>query len=176
MAAARAALLGADERQIDRIGDEIGAEQEAVLLALGAEIVGLAVETALEVVVATENVIDVLVKIDHRRRIGDRHIPRRLLSGAVEMLMPSVERNGEQRPRLPLEGDALALVVPHGGRAAAVENEDHLLVELPMRLELLAGRNLHHVAVVGDARSVVVDEDRIAAAPRPWLELNGAQS
>jgi len=54
MAAAGAALLGADQRQIDRVGDEIGDQQKALLLALGAEIIGLPVEPALEVVRSVE--------------------------------------------------------------------------------------------------------------------------
>ena len=91
------------------------------------------------------------------------------------MLVPAVERDGEQRARLPLEGDALALVVPHRGGAAAVEHQDHLLEQLALRRELLARRDLADVAVVGGARGVVIDVDAGAAAPRPGLQLDGAQ-
>src|SRR5258707_14491237 len=70
VATAGAALLGADQRQVDRIRDEIGDEEEALLLAFGAEIVGLAVEAVLEDVLAIEDKLSVLVEIDHRRRIG----------------------------------------------------------------------------------------------------------
>ena len=76
--AARAALLGGDQRQIDRVRHEVGLEQEAVLLILGGEIIGLAVEAVLEVVVAAEDEIEILVEIDHRRRIGDADIARRV--------------------------------------------------------------------------------------------------
>ena len=41
--------------------------------------------------------------------------------------------------------------------------------------ELLAGRNFHDIAVIGDARSVVIDEHRVAAAPRPGFQLHGSQ-
>ena len=54
------------------------------------------------------------------------------------MLVPAVQRDREQRARLPLEGDALAFVVPDRGGAAALESQDHLLKQLPVRLELLA--------------------------------------
>ena len=175
MAAAGAALLGGDQRQVDRVRHEVGLQQEAVLLVLGGEVVGLAVEAALEVVVAAEDEVDVLVEIDHRRRVGDADIARDVLAGAVEVLVPAIERDGEQRAGLPLEGDALALVVPHRGGAAAFEDQDHLLEQLPVRLELLAGRDFHDIAVVGDARGVVIDEHRIAAAPRPGLQVDGAQ-
>src|ERR1700691_2284007 len=91
------------------------------------------------------------------------------------MLVVAIERNGEQRAVLPLEGDARAGVVPHRGRAATAQDQDHLLVELPVRAETLARRNFHDVAVVRGARGVVVEEYRIAAAPRPRLERDGAQ-
>jgi len=38
------------QRQVDGVGDEIGLQQQALLLALGAEVIRLAVEAALEVV------------------------------------------------------------------------------------------------------------------------------
>ena len=100
---------------------------------------------------------------------------RRLLAGAVEVLVPGVERDGEQGAGLPFEGDALAGIVPHAGRAAPIEDQDHLLEELALRLELLARRDLAHVAVVGGARGLVVDEDAAAAAPCPRLQLDRAQ-
>src|SRR5439155_20382784 len=103
------------------------------------------------------------------RRIGDGAVERRRRPGAVEALVPAVERDGEHRARLPLEGDATALVVPHRGRAAAVEHQDHLLEQLPLRLELLAGRYFAHVAVVGGARRLMIDVDAAAAAPCPGL-------
>ena len=91
------------------------------------------------------------------------------------MLVPAIERNGEDRARLPLELDALAGVVPHRGRAAAVENVDHLLVELALRRQALAGRNLAHIAIVRRARGVMVEVHPFAAASRPGLEIHGVQ-
>ena len=135
MAAAGAALLGRDQRQVDRIGHEIGGEQEALGLVLGGKIVRLAVEAALEVVVGAEDEIEVLVEIDDDRGIGHRHEARALAARAVEVLMPAVERDRKQRAGLPLEGDALAGVVPHRGRAAAAEDHDSLLEQLPLRIE-----------------------------------------
>ena len=108
-------------------------------------------------------------------RVGHRDVAHPLLAGAVEMLVPGVERDREDGAGLPLEGDALAGVVPHAGRAAAVEDQDHLLVELALRRELAARRDLADIAVVGEARGVVVDVDAAAAAARPRLELDRAQ-
>src|SRR5262245_63997196 len=111
----------------------------------------------------------------HWRITGDVYVARLRLAGAIEVLMPAIERNGEHRARLPLEGDAPALVVPHGGGAAAVEHQNHFLEQLSLRLKLLAGRDLADITVVGGARRLVIDVDAGAAAPRPGLELDGAQ-
>jgi hypothetical protein len=81
--------LRADQRQIDRVGHEVGDEQKTLLLALGAEVVGLAVEAVLEVVLSIEHELDVPVEIDHQRRIGDGDVARRHLAGAVEVLVSS---------------------------------------------------------------------------------------
>ena len=93
------------------------------------------------------------------------------------MLVPAVERDREDRARLPLEGDARAGIVPDRGRAAAGEDHDHLLEQMMARLQLLAGRDLADVAVVGGARGLVVDEHALGgvAAARPGLQLDGAQ-
>ena len=46
-------------------------------LLAGREVIGLAVEAALEVTTVTEHKIDVLVEIDHHGRIGHRDVARR---------------------------------------------------------------------------------------------------
>ena len=172
MAAAGTALGRGDQRNIYRIGHEIRRQQKALLLAFGGEIIRLAGEAVLEVVFGVEDEIEVFVEIDDRRRVGDGDITRRLLAGAVEMLVVAIERNGEQRAFLPLEGDAGAGIVPHRGRAAAGQHHDHLFIELSVRGQALARRDFHHIAVVRGARGVVIEEYRIAAAPRPRLQLD----
>src|SRR5690349_21627648 len=67
MAATGSALLGGDERQVDRVGHEIRLQQQALLFALGTEIVWLAVEATSEVVLRAEHEVDILVEIDYRR-------------------------------------------------------------------------------------------------------------
>ena len=175
VAAAGAALLRRDQRQVDRVGHEIRRQQEALGLVLGREVIRLAVEAALEVVLGAEDEIQVLVEVDDDRRVGDRDEARRIAARAVEVLMPAVQRNGEQRAGLPLEGDALAGVVPHRGGAAAAQDHDGLFEQLPLRAQRLAGRDLADVAVVRGARRLVVHEHAAAAAPRPGLQLDGVQ-
>ena len=55
MATARAALFGGDERNIRRIGHEIGGEQKALLLALVGEVIGLACKALFEVMRGVED-------------------------------------------------------------------------------------------------------------------------
>src|SRR5687767_4340077 len=172
MAPARAALLGGEERQVDGVGDEVRVEQQPFLLALVREVFRLAGEALLEVVIAVENEIQVAERVDDDRRVGDRDVARGVLARAVEVLVPAVERDREDRTRLPLEGDAVPGVVPDRGGAAAVEDVDHLLEELALRREALARRDLADVAVVRGARGVMVEEYAFASPAAPRLEFH----
>ena len=78
MAAAGAALLGGDQRQVDGVRDEVGIEQETLLLALGREVVRLAGEAVLEVVFRVEYEADVVVEVDDDRAVGHRDVACRL--------------------------------------------------------------------------------------------------
>src|SRR4029079_10683051 len=82
---------------------------------------------------------------------------------------------GEDRARLPFERDAGAGIVPHGGRSAAGQHEDHLFEQVVLRLEFAARRDLADVAIVGRAGGLVVDEHALAALARPRLQFGGAQ-
>src|SRR5437660_613055 len=91
------------------------------------------------------------------------------LARRVELLVPAIERNGEDRARLPLEGEAGTGIVPHGGGTAARQHQDHLLEQMVLRLEFLARRDLADIAVVRRARGFVVDEYAFAVLARPRL-------
>src|SRR5262249_40886183 len=145
-------------------------------LALGAEIIGLAVEAVAEVVLGAEYEVDIFVEIDDGRRVGYGDIAGGLAARAVEVLMPRVEGNRKQRACLPLEGDATAGIVPHRSRAAAVEHQDHFLEQLGGRREFLPWRDLTHIAIVRGSRRFVVDEDALAAPPRPRPQLDGVKA
>ena len=140
VAAAGAALLGLDQRQVDGVGDEVGLQQQTLLLALVGEIVRLAGEAVLEVVARVEYELDIVIEVDDRGPVGDGHVACRPRALAVEMLVPAVDRNGEQRALVPLEGDLLTRIVPNAGRAAPVQYVDHFLEQLALRLELAAAR------------------------------------
>src|SRR5690349_12448956 len=170
-----AAHLRQRQRQVDRVGNEVCVQGPAVELLAGREVVRLTVEAALEVALMAEHEVNILVEIDHDRCIGHRYKARRRLAGTVEMLVPAIERNAEDRARLPLEGHARAGVVPHRGRAASIHNVDHLLEQLAVWIELAARRDLADIAVVAGARRIMVEKDCAAAAAGPGLEVDGAQ-
>src|SRR5215213_9416950 len=130
MASAGAARFRDRQRQIERVRNEIRLQRPFVLFLASSKVIGLAGKPAFEIVPVIENEIDVLVEIDHDRRIRHRYVARRRLSRTVEMLMPAIERNAEDRSCFPLEGYTLASVVPHGSRAPAVEHEHHFLKHL----------------------------------------------
>src|SRR5215475_4032444 len=91
------------------------------------------------------------------------------------MLMPGVERNGEDRALAPFETDLLAGVIPHRRRARTIEDHDHFFKELALRGELPSRRDLADIAVIGGAGSIMVDEDAGTPAPRPWLQRHRVQ-
>src|SRR5256885_919356 len=133
--AARAALLGGNERQVHGVGDEVRLEQEALLFALVAEVVRLAGKTVLEIVFRVEYELDILIEVDDRGPVGHCHVARGLSARPVEMLVPGVQGDRKQGPRLPFEGDALAGVVPNRRRAEAGQYVDHFLEQLSLRRE-----------------------------------------
>src|SRR5262249_28730571 len=112
--AAGTAFLGRDQREIDGIRHKIGLQQKADLFALGAEIVRFSGETILEIIAEIEDEVRLLIEVDYRRKVGDADHAHHFLAGTVEMLIPAIERDGEDRPGLPFEGDAVARIVPHG--------------------------------------------------------------
>src|SRR6266566_209544 len=91
------------------------------------------------------------------------------------MLVPAVERDGEDCARFPLESDPGPGIVPYRGGATAGQHQDHLLKEMVLRRELLAWRDLANITIIGGARRLMVDEHPIAVPARPGLELDRTQ-
>src|SRR5262249_38941516 len=72
VAAASPALLGADQRKVDSVRGEVRCQQKSSLLTLGAEIVGFAGETVLEIVCCVEDECEIAIKVEHGWTIGGR--------------------------------------------------------------------------------------------------------
>ena len=175
MPAARAAFFRRKQWQVDGVGHEVGIEEQPLLLAFVGEIFRLAVEALLEVVTGVKNKANIAERVDDHRRVGHRYVARGLVARAVEVLVRAVERDGENRARLPLEGDAFAGVVPHGGGAAPVEHVNHFFKQLALGREALPRRDFAHVAIVRGTRRVMVQKHTSAAAARPGFQLDAMQ-
>src|SRR5437867_8006135 len=90
------------------------------------------------------------------------------------MLMLRIQRDGEQAARFPLERQLMGRVVPDAGRAVARRDVHHLLVQLTLRSEMAACRNLADVGVVDAAVAVEIDERTASAAARPRPQLSSS--
>src|SRR5262249_53778868 len=123
-----------------------------------------------EAVIAVEDELGITEQVDRTRRTCHADEAHRLSAGCVEMLVPGVQRDREQRAWPPFEARFRAIVVPHGGCAVALEDVDHLLVERVLRRSFLTRAELQQVAVVRGVRGIVVDEATQRVTPRPWLE------
>src|SRR5688572_15282245 len=70
-------------------------------------------KTICEAEVVLKNKIGIVEKVHHQRSIGDGEVTRRLRAAAVEVLVPGVERNGEEAAGLPFERTFLAIALPY---------------------------------------------------------------
>src|SRR3954465_14246495 len=91
------------------------------------------------------------------------------------MLAPCIERRREYGPRSPLEGDLFLLVIPDGGGAIALDDEDGFFVHHPSRPKISARRNLRKIGFVDVAGTDQIDARALAAAPFPRFKRDGPQ-
>jgi hypothetical protein len=105
--------------------------------------------------IIADDEIQIAESIDHLGRVGQRHVPRALVSLNIEMLMPRVERRREKAAFLPLEDLLFAAFVPDGGRSSAFENVNQLLEQIALRLALAPRRDR---ADISAARATGADE------------------
>ena len=115
---------------------------------------------------AIENIFLAVNGIHHQRRI--RH-GKKLhgLARAVDQPMPGVERRREEAPRPPLEHLLAPAFLPYFGGALTVENTDHLFVEMFLRLERAARRDLADVHAGHAFHAVKIYERCLAAGASP---------
>ena len=69
-----------------------------------------------------EDEVIIVQQVHHQGQIVRAGEKRALATGAVEMLVAAVERDGEHTFRRPLEAVLAALGCPHRGRAVAVDH------------------------------------------------------
>ena len=102
--------------------------------AFAAEVVLAAVVPVSEMVVAVENEVEVMEKVENRRCIGHGHEAHRLISLSIEMLMPGIERRREKGPLLPFERLLPGAFLPHRRRPVSADHENQLLKKMFLRI------------------------------------------
>ncbi len=163
-----AALGPLDRLDIDNVGDKVGFDHPVVvkLAAAGKKSLfalkplGKRIRTVGDEIGATE-------QIENQWRRGHRQQPRFLVPLAVKMLIPGVERHGEQAAGLPLERLLGAILLPDSRRAAPGENVDQRFVDMALRIEAFTRRDADDVSVVHVAGAVEHDAHTVAADAIP---------
>ena len=80
VSAARTALFGTDEWQVDGIGHKIGFQQQTFLLALATEVIWLAIEAIGKVVLCVEHKVQIFVQVNDGWAIGHSHKTRSIFA------------------------------------------------------------------------------------------------
>src|SRR5262249_39563544 len=122
-----------------------------------------------------EHEIDVVVEIERDRpvvRAGNAH---RLQPRVVENLILTVQRDGEQRARPPLEAARLAVGKPDHRRAGAGKHIKERFVEMPDWTRFSARGHFDHVVAHEVARAVRKGKAAARAIAVPWTCLQAEQ-
>src|SRR3990172_8875695 len=122
-----------------------------------------------------ENEVKIMEEVNDGWGCGHTQEPGRLVPLPVEMLPPRIQRRGEKRARLPLEGLFAPSLVPDGSSTPPREHVDQLLVEGLLRLKTAARPYLYHVGVVGTAGPFQVDVGAQSPLPLPGGQLHALQ-
>jgi len=85
--------------------------------------------------------------------------------------MPAIQRRREQAKRAPFEETLGPALLPNFSGAMAGENTNHLLIEMPLRIERTARSYLGDVHAGLPLHAVEMDECSLAAGSRPGSKL-----
>src|SRR5262245_8502751 len=118
-----------------------------------------------------KNESQVVEQVHHERRIGHGKISGRGSTLPVEVLVVGVEGNRKEAAGMPFKGVLFAISLPYGSRSMPVEDINHLFVKMLLLFQLFPRRYLAHVAVVGAAGAVEIDECSKPPLVLPWSEL-----
>ena len=88
-----------------------------------------------------------MVQVDDMRHVGSENDPAGLIAGTIELLVPRVERDGEERVLLPFDGLFRLAFLPDRRRPSALEHIHDRLVEVMLGFEFAPGRYFHHLEV-----------------------------
>src|SRR5918995_1924656 len=160
----RAALFPIFQFEVTGISNEISIPNTAWMsFALATEIFRIAVETIHKVAGRIEDKVFVMKKVEGDGHAVDREKPRRLVALPIEVLVPGIERQCEKATFLPFEGLLGAFIIPNRGCAPALENIEHVFIEMPLRIETLSRGNFQNIGAGCSFRAFHVDEGATAA-------------
>src|SRR5262249_45849079 len=156
------------------IGNEVGLpdrlQTDGIEILAACEKIIFAVESMGKVEREIKDEFRIAVKIHRNRCGGYSHQPYRL-SAAVNQPMPAVQRRRKEAERPPFEQPLLPSLLPYFSRAVARENANHLLIEMPLRVERSARRYFRHVHAGLSLHAVEMDESSVAAEASPRTQL-----
>jgi hypothetical protein len=89
-----------------------------------------------------------MVEIHHVGHVRSEDDPAWLIGRTVELLMPRVERNGEQRALFPFDGMLGFILLPYGRRAFTAHHIHDGIIDVALGLELSLGRDLYDLQTV----------------------------
>src|SRR5215467_275714 len=133
------------EREIHNVRDKIAFPHvSGMSFSLSGKIFPLIIESLFEPVRVFHNEIVAMKHIEDRRSVGHGHVTNGFRSGAVEMLMPNIERRRKQAAALPLEGCRFR-AVPYRRCPAAAQNKYQLFEQMPLRLGRFSSTDLANI-------------------------------
>src|ERR671925_146288 len=159
VSSAGAAFIPYLERHVPGVGHEVHRHLQSPDLSFAAEILLVFRGEAVgKNEIVSENEIEIVKQVHHKRRAGYSKIPDGGVTLSVEVLVLCVQRDSEQAARVPLERLLFAVSLPHRSGSMPVENVNHLLIEMFLWFQLCSRRDFAHVAVVGSARAFEIDK------------------
>ena len=177
--AAGAALLPFDQLELAEIGDEIGLPHVAARflrdeVPFAGEIVVVPLALGKSRVVGEDEVF-VAEHVHHHRQVVGGRKARPGAAGAIEVLVLGVQRQGEQAFRPPFETVGLPVMGFHGRAAMALEDVEHLLIEMLLGVRRAAGLDVDDEHGEEISPPLEMDEGAIGAEARPRRGLDLGQ-
>jgi hypothetical protein len=91
----------------------------------------------------------------------------------VKVLIPGIQRDGEETPLMPLEALFGAVFLPEGGRSTTFEDIDEFLEEMSLRIETFSRRDAADKGIVLVPAALQIDKGSVTSLSFPPFEGQG---
>src|SRR5688572_10927387 len=164
----RPPLLPVFKFKVAGVSNKVGIPNTAWMsFALATEVFRITIETIHKVPGRIEDKVFVMKKVKRDGHAIDRKESRRLVALAVEVLVPGIKRLCEETTLLPFKSLLGALIIPNSCCAATLKDINHILIEMPLRVEALSRGNFQNIGAGGSFRAFHVDEGAVATRSVP---------